>query len=162
MGPQTTTKMGHCPLSDARTLRTRGLGAVSLVLLLVAGAASPSAPQPTCIDVLTHAQIKTAKDFTLDMAVDFLPLMQSLLASRFEDYIVVALEGYCLLSWRHKFTTTKGTIKIVDAIVTTLPISSSSSTCCSVNTNPPWLLFRWWFFTGKLVISNSILYVCPL
>lgn len=44
------------------------------------------------VDVLTHAQIKTAKDFTLDMAVDFLPLMQDLLASRFEDYIVVALE----------------------------------------------------------------------
>ena len=44
------------------------------------------------VDVLTHAQIKTAKDFTLDMAVDFLPLMQELLASRFEDYIVVALE----------------------------------------------------------------------
>lgn len=44
------------------------------------------------VDVLTHAQIKTAKDFTLDMAVDFLPLMQDLLASRFEDYITVALE----------------------------------------------------------------------
>jgi len=32
------------------------------------------------------------QDFTLDMAVDFLPLMQELLSSRFEDYIVVALE----------------------------------------------------------------------
>eukprot|EP00658_Telonema_sp_P-2_P005482 TRINITY_DN12047_c0_g1_i1.p1 TRINITY_DN12047_c0_g1~~TRINITY_DN12047_c0_g1_i1.p1 ORF type:complete len:670 (+),score=113.01 TRINITY_DN12047_c0_g1_i1:73-2082(+) len=44
------------------------------------------------VDVLTHAQLRTAKDFTLDMAVEFLPLMQDLLASRFEDYIVVALE----------------------------------------------------------------------
>jgi len=44
------------------------------------------------VDLLKRAQIKSAKDFTLDMAVDFLPLMQELLSSRYEDYIVVALE----------------------------------------------------------------------
>jgi len=44
------------------------------------------------VDILTRANIKTAKDFTLDMAVDFLPLMMELMASRFEDYIIVSIE----------------------------------------------------------------------
>lgn len=64
------------------------------------------------VDVLTRAQIKTAKDFTLDMAVDFLPLMQELLSSRFEDYIVVALEmsGVLLKGFSSLIKLTRATI----------------------------------------------------
>jgi katanin p80 WD40 repeat-containing subunit B1 len=64
------------------------------------------------VDLLSRAQIKTAKDFTLDMAVEFLPLMQELMASRFEDYIVVALEmsGVLLKGFSSLIKMTRATI----------------------------------------------------
>lgn len=49
------------------------------------------------VDVLNRAQIKSAKDFTLDVAVEFLPMMQEMLNSRYEDYVVVALETVGIL-----------------------------------------------------------------
>ena len=64
------------------------------------------------VDLLQRAKIRSAKDFTLDMAVEFLPLMQELMGSRFEDYIVVALgmSGVLLKGFSSLIKMTRATV----------------------------------------------------